>query len=75
MLALERVAISLKKNSLQSVVEIYDGVFYKKQKKVINVDGINNKLTVIESELLHEEGVCEVIVYAKDNKIMASIYP
>lgn len=52
MLALERVAISLKKNSLQSVVEIYDGVFYKKQKKVINVDGINNKLTVIESELL-----------------------
>ena len=52
MLALERVAISLKKNSLQSVVEIYDGVFYRPIKKIVSVDGINNKLTAIESELL-----------------------
>ncbi len=45
------------------------------KKLIILSNGENVSPEVIESELLHEEGVCEVIVYAKDNKIMASIYP
>lgn len=47
----------------------------RKKNLIILSNGENVSPEVIESELLHEEGVCEVIVYAKDNKIMASIYP
>ena len=47
----------------------------RKKNLIILSSGENVSPEVIESELLHEEGVCKVIVYAKDNKIMASIYP
>ena len=47
----------------------------RKKNLIILSNGENISPEIIENALLKDEGVCEVIVYAKDNKIIAQIYP
>lgn len=47
----------------------------RKKNLIILSNGENISPEVIEASLMKDEAVCEVIVYAKDNKIVAQIYP
>ena len=47
----------------------------RKKNLIILSNGENISPEVIEEKLSKDKGVCEVIVYEKDNKLIASIYP
>ena len=47
----------------------------RKKNLIILSNGENISPEVIEEKLSKDKGVCEVIVYAKDNKLIAMIYP
>lgn len=47
----------------------------RKKNLIILSNGENISPEVIESEILKDNAVCEVVVYAKNNKIIACIYP
>ena len=47
----------------------------RKKNLIILSNGENISPEVIEEKLSKDKGVCEVIVYEKDNKLLASIYP
>ena len=47
----------------------------RKKNIIILSNGENVSPELIESELQRDKAVCEVVVYAEDNKIVASIYP
>lgn len=47
----------------------------RKKNLIILSNGENISPEVIEEKISKDKGVCEVIVYEKDNKLIASIYP
>lgn len=47
----------------------------RKKNIIILSNGENISPELIENDLLKDNGVCEVIVYSKDNKLIAMIYP
>lgn len=47
----------------------------RKKNLIILSNGENISPELIEEKLSKDKGVCEVIVYEKDNKLIASIYP
>lgn len=50
--SLEKVARTLRKNSLPFVIEIKDGVLYRPLERIICVDNIVNRLTIQECDLI-----------------------
>lgn len=55
-----------------------DGFIYvtgRKKNIIILSNGENISPEVIEESLLKDKGVCEAIVYEKDNRLIAAIYP
>ena len=47
----------------------------RKKNLIILSNGENVSPELIENELLKDKAICEIIVYARDNKIIANIYP
>jgi DNA-binding response OmpR family regulator len=67
LIALEKVALSLKKSEFLNAVKISEGIVYIPNDKTISVDGVNIILTIKETELL------ELLISNRGNTVTKSM--